>query len=232
MEGLKIADSEIVVYVHPSQSNKVPQALKREMDSLLFKYNEAFDGVVLAHVVELANSDGNAKILSGVVPYFGVRLDVKLLLFSPKTDMLLEGKVEKISQDTINIIVLGLCSVTITADDIREEFEFKTKNGEEICHSTRHRSHKIKAGTMIRFFVKSWDEETLIISGSLIPKHTGCIRWLELQKKPHAMPLRAVKMLEQIEYPTKSEEHTDRKQNTLYNGQQSHKQKKIKVETS
>lgn len=198
------------------------------MNSLLFKYNEAFDGVVLAHVAELATPD--AKIISGVVPYFGVRLDVKLLLFCPKEGMLLEGKVEKVSQNTINVIVLGFCSVTITPDNIRGEFEFKSQNGEEICYSTRHKSHKIKAGTMLRFLVKSWDEDTLIIAGSLVPKHTGCIRWLELEKKQHATPLREAKKLEQIEYPIKYEDKTDRKPNTLNTSHQSHKSKKRKVE--
>uniref|UniRef100_A0A7N0ZUE1 DNA-directed RNA polymerase subunit n=1 Tax=Kalanchoe fedtschenkoi TaxID=63787 RepID=A0A7N0ZUE1_KALFE len=188
MEGLKTAETEIVVHAHPSQSNKVHQALKQEMTSLLFKYNEALDGVVLAHSMELASPD--AKIISGVVPYFGVRLAAKLLLFSPKKDMLLEGKVEKVSQNIINIVVLGLCSATVSADDIRGEFDFKTKDGEETCYSTRHKSHKIRVGTILRFLVKSWDAETLIISGSMVPKHTGCIRWLELKSKQHATPIR------------------------------------------
>uniref|UniRef100_A0A7N0UF17 DNA-directed RNA polymerase subunit n=1 Tax=Kalanchoe fedtschenkoi TaxID=63787 RepID=A0A7N0UF17_KALFE len=188
MDGLKLSETEFVVYVHPSQSKKVPQALQHEMNSLLFKYNEALDGVVLAHDVESVSPD--AKILSGVVPYFGVRLEATLLLFSPKKDMLLEGKVEKVSQNTINVIVLGLCSATITADDIRGEFDFKTKNGKEICYSTRHKSHEIRAGTMLRFLVKSWDAETLIISGSMVPRHTGCIRWLELKRKQHGTSIR------------------------------------------
>lgn len=35
--------------------------------------------------------DKNAKILPGIHPYFSVKLKAKLLLFSPKPDMLLGG---------------------------------------------------------------------------------------------------------------------------------------------
>lgn len=52
-----------------------------------FRYNETFDGVVLAYAVN--SLDKQARILSGVHPYFGVRLKANLLLFSPKPNMLL-----------------------------------------------------------------------------------------------------------------------------------------------
>jgi len=53
MEGLKVSDANLVVYVHPSKSNKVPQAVLRELSSLLFRFNESFDGVVLAYDVQI-----------------------------------------------------------------------------------------------------------------------------------------------------------------------------------
>lgn len=46
MEGLKVSDANLIVYVHPSKSTKVSQAVLRELSSLLFKYfslNPSFD---------------------------------------------------------------------------------------------------------------------------------------------------------------------------------------------
>lgn len=62
------------------------------VDSILYsgvyyRFNENFDGVILAYDFNIL--DKNAKILNGIHPYFGVRLKAKLLLFSPKPDMLL-----------------------------------------------------------------------------------------------------------------------------------------------
>ncbi|KAG7966751.1 hypothetical protein I3843_08G064600 [Carya illinoinensis] len=176
MEGLKVSDANLVAYVNPSKSTKVPQAVLRELSSLLFKFNETFDGVVLAYDVQI--QDKVAKILPGLHPYFCVRLKAKLLLFSPKPNMLLEGKVVKLTQTSIHVIVLGFSSAVMTDEDIREEFIYKTKHGEEQYASRFHRRHVIKVGTMIRFSVKSFDEEILHISGSLVPRNTGSIGWL------------------------------------------------------
>ncbi|TYI08658.1 hypothetical protein ES332_A09G015300v1 [Gossypium tomentosum] len=164
MEGLSVADANLVMYLHPSKSRNVSQSILRELGSLLFKFNETFDG---------------AKILSGVHPYFGLRLKANLLLFSPKPDMLLEGKVVKLSQESIHVIVLGFSSAIITAENIRGEFKYRTKDKEELFASKSHKRHVIKVGTMIRFLVKSFDEEILHIIGSLISAHTGSIRWLD-----------------------------------------------------
>lgn len=177
MEGLRVSDANLIVYVHPSKANRVSQAILRELSSLLFKFNEIFDGVVLAYDVDIPSKD--AKILPGIHPYFGVRLKAKLLLFSPKPNMLIEGKVVKLAQESIHIVVLGFSSAIITDEEIREEFKYKIKHGEAVFVSRSHKRHVIKVGTMIRFLVKSLDEEILHISGSLNPPHTGSILWLD-----------------------------------------------------
>ncbi|KAK7394617.1 hypothetical protein VNO78_15150 [Psophocarpus tetragonolobus] len=177
MEGLKVSKGNITVYIHPSKSKQVSHAVLRELSSLLFTFSQVFDGVVLAY--DPNSLDICAKILPGVYPYFGVKLNVNLLLFSPKPNMLLEGKVVKLTHDSIHLVVLGFSSAIITEKDIREDFLCKTKRGQEVYVSRSNKQHVIKVGTMIRFLVKSFDEEILHVYGSLIPDHTGSIYWLE-----------------------------------------------------
>lgn len=52
-----------------------------------YRFNEALDGVVLTY--EPKFSSNLARILPGIHPYFGVKLEAKLLLFNPKPEMLL-----------------------------------------------------------------------------------------------------------------------------------------------
>ncbi|KAK9002698.1 hypothetical protein V6N11_060281 [Hibiscus sabdariffa] len=177
MEGLSVADANLVVYLHPSKSRNVSQAILRELGSWLFKFNETFDGVLLAYDVNIL--DKKAEILSGVHPYFAAKLKANLLLFSPKPDMLIEGKVMKLCQESIHVIVLGFSSAIVTAENIRGELKYKNKDREELFASKSHKRHVIKVGTVIRFLVKSFDDEILHITGSLIPAHTGSIRWLD-----------------------------------------------------
>ncbi|QCE12439.1 probable DNA-directed RNA polymerase I subunit RPA43 [Vigna unguiculata] len=177
MEGLKVSKANLTVYIHPSKSNQVSQAVLRELSSLLFTFSEIVDGVVLAYDVN--SLDTCAKILPGVHPYFGVKLKVNFLLFSPKPNTLLEGKVVKLTQESIHVVVLGFSAAVIAEKDIREEFVWKMKKGQEVYASRSNKRHVIKVGTMIRFSVKSFDEEILHVYGSLIPEHTGSIYWLD-----------------------------------------------------
>ncbi|KAK7261048.1 hypothetical protein RIF29_27351 [Crotalaria pallida] len=177
MQGLKVSNANVVVHIHPSKSREVSQALLRELSSLLFAYNESFDGIVLAYDVN--SMDKSAKILPGVHPYFGVKLKANLLLFSPKPDMLLEGKVVKLTLESIHVVVLGFSSAIITREFIRNDFVFKTKRGQDVYASKSEKRHVIKVGTIVRFLVKSFDEEILHIYGSLNPDHTGSVNWLD-----------------------------------------------------
>ncbi|XP_017982263.1 PREDICTED: uncharacterized protein LOC18588286 [Theobroma cacao] len=91
-------------------------------------FNEASDGVYDVNI-----QDKQAKILSGIHPYFGPRLKANLLLFSPVRYALRcfccdisGGKVVKLSEESIHVIVLCFSSAIITAQNIRGEFKYKT----------------------------------------------------------------------------------------------------------
>ncbi|XP_039071498.1 uncharacterized protein LOC120218637 [Hibiscus syriacus] len=125
MEGVSVADANLVVYLHPHKCRNVSQAILRDLGSWLFKFNEIFDGVLLAYDVHIP--DKKAKILSGVHPYFDLKLKANLLLFSPKPDMIIEGKVVKLCQESIHAIVLGFSSAIITAENMGGEFKIEIK---------------------------------------------------------------------------------------------------------
>ncbi|XP_010271411.1 PREDICTED: probable DNA-directed RNA polymerase I subunit RPA43 [Nelumbo nucifera] len=205
MEGLNVADANLAVYIHPSKAGKVSQAILRQLSTLLFKYIEVFDGVVLAYDVTFR--DKNAKVLPGINSYFGVKLKAKMLLFSPKPDMLLEGKVVKLGKEALHVIVLGFSSACIAEEDIREEFHYRIKHGEEVFASTSHRRHVIKVGSMITFSVKSFDEEILHISGSLIPENTGSTKWLHKHVEEGSIVERSIKKQKQKDDRSKMQEH-------------------------
>ncbi|CAN6845428.1 unnamed protein product [Brassica oleracea var. botrytis] len=181
MEGLKLTNAELMVYIHPSKSGNKLKAICRELSSLLFQYDETFDGVLLAFDVTVKSK--GAKILAGLNPYFGVKVEASLLLFNPKPNSLVEGKIVKISPETIHVIVLGFSAAVVTDIDIREEFKYRMRNGEDCFVSSSHKRHVLKVGTMLRLQVESFDEEVMHIAGSLLPANTGCVKWLEKQSE-------------------------------------------------
>ncbi|CAH2067440.1 unnamed protein product [Thlaspi arvense] len=181
MEGLKVSDAELIVYIHPSKCGNEVQAIYRELSSLLFQYDETFDGVLLGY--DFTVESKQAKILAGLTPYFGVRVNAKLLLFDPKPNNFVEGKIVKLSAESIHVVVLGVSAAVITDIDIREEFKYKMRDGEGCFVSRSHKRHVLKIGTMLRLQVESFDQEVMHIAGSLVPANTGCVKWLEKQSR-------------------------------------------------
>ncbi|KAI5428314.1 uncharacterized protein LOC127126917 [Lathyrus oleraceus] len=228
MEGLKVSEASLIVHIHPSKSNQVSKSVLRELSTMLFTYNEVFDGVVLAYDVN--SLDKCAKILPGVFPYFGVNLKVNLLLFSPKPDMLLEGKVVKLTHESIHVVVLGFASAIITEKDIRAEFVYKMKHGQEVYASNSHKRHVIKVGTTIKFLVKSFDEEMLHVYGSLVPDNTGSIHWLDKKLEVVSHSDRSIKKRENDGQPLMSDKDAlDGEPSTVDTAQKLKKSKKQKL---
>ncbi|NP_001143999.1 hypothetical protein Zm00014a_032614 [Zea mays] len=211
MEALRKAEAELTVYVHPSNAKRVRHAVSRQLSALLFTYVDRFDGVLLMHEVSFLigkdkegkpiyeRSDRNdqiaepvsyGKIMNGLVPYFSVQVHATLLLFSPQPDMILEGMVEMLGKESIHAIVLGVFSVAIMSEDIKFKFKWKSDGGKFV--SLTDKKHVIERGTMIRFSVKRVDTEmSCHITGSLIPPHTGCMRWLSVHDPKYASELKS-----------------------------------------
>lgn len=232
MEGLQVAQANLTVYIHPSRQNQIRRTILQQLSSLLFTYNEKFDGVLLAF--EVRSYSKSAKILPGLIPYFGVKLDATLFMFSPKPGMAIDGKVVKLTKESIHVTVLGFCSAAIMLEDIRDEFKYKKKKGDERYASKIHKRHTIRVETVIRFTIKSLDEELLHISGSLLPKNTGSVRWLvkhsleddeliDSSQKNH-------KLIDVKEEPKHQHPGLSNDENHALNGNRPHKSRKRKAE--
>ncbi|TKW28950.1 hypothetical protein SEVIR_3G362800v4 [Setaria viridis] len=253
MEALREAEAELTVYVHPSNAADVHRAVRRQLSALLFSYEERFDGVLLAHETQLVEVEEcevedetvvegkkktnivKAKILNGLVPYFGLRVHANLLLFSPQPDMILEGKVEMLGKESIHAIVLGVFSVAIMSDDIHEKFKFKRRGDGGRFVSRSDREHMIKKGTMIRFSVKSVDTEmNCHITGSLIPPQTGSMRWLSVHDAEYASQINSGKRKSRdisIKIEQNEQEHRIlQNENSMVKSERPHKSRKRSIE--
>uniref|UniRef100_A0ACD5X025 Uncharacterized protein n=1 Tax=Avena sativa TaxID=4498 RepID=A0ACD5X025_AVESA len=185
MESLRQAEAKLTVYVHPSNAADVGRAVAQLLSTLLYSYEERFDGVMLAH--EFSLEGVKSQIMNGLIPYFGVPVHAKLLLFSPQPDMILEGKVEMLGKESIHVIVLGLFSAAIMSNEIPEKFKFKRRGDGSKFISQSEKLNVIKKGSMIRFSVKSVNTEmNCHITGSLVPPHTGSMRWLSVHDTEYA----------------------------------------------
>lgn len=192
MEAVRQAEAKLTVYVHPSNAADIRLAVARQLSTLLFSYEDRFDGVLLAHEFQVQGD--KAKIMDGLVPYFGVPVDAQMLLFSPQPGMILEGKVEMLGKESIHAVVLGVFSVAIMSDDITERFKFKRRRDAGKFISKLDKQHEIRRGSMIRFSVKRVDTEmNCHITGSLVSPHTGSMLWLSQHDAEYASEINSGK---------------------------------------
>ncbi|CAM6018645.1 unnamed protein product [Sphagnum balticum] len=216
MEGFTHIYAKLSVYLHPSRAANVQQGVREIMNSLLLRYNEEFEGVVLAYL-DPKIQGRTANILSGLSPYFHVQLKASFLLFSPKIGMLVEGKVNKVEKDYLGVVVLGLFNAAIGIADIREDLYYDDSGGMKAWQSESDHQHSIGLGSNIRFIVKSVQEteEIIDLCGSLQAVHTGCVKWLD-----------------RLTMATRREETSSPQSRPLENGQKKSKHKQTTKEES
>ncbi|CAM0882446.1 unnamed protein product [Alopecurus aequalis] len=223
MEAFREAEAKLTVYVHPSNAADVRLAVSRQLTTLLFTYEDRLDGVLLAH--EFAVEGHKAKIMDGLVPYFGVPVRASMLLFSPQPGMIL-GKVEMLGKESIHAIVLGVFSAAIMSDDITEKFKFKRKRDGGKFISKSDNGHEIKKGSMIRFSVKRVDTEmNCHITGSLVTPHTGSMLWLSVHDAEYASEISSGKTKSKG-VDIKIEQNVQNNEDTVINSERPHKSRK------
>jgi len=94
--------------------------------------------------------------------------------------------VNKVEEDYLGVVVLGLFNAAIGFSDIRNELVFgEGVDGTKAWISEFDDRHLIKIGSLIRFSVKSVqeNEEIVDLTGALIGPQTGCVKYLALSSK-------------------------------------------------
>lgn len=198
LEYLRIVAASLRTYLHPSRSGNVQLGVAETLNSLLFKYSEEFGGVVLAYLQpKVVGRD--CKVLSGLYPFFHLKVTASMLIFCPKSGMKLDGKVNKLEKDHLGVLVLDVFNVSIAITDIRDDLRFQgteddPPNTERAWVSKADSMHAIRLGSFITFTVKSVQEaeQFIEITGSLQSPNTGCCSWLARRSGPRGSRSTAV----------------------------------------
>mmetsp|Transcript_35799 Transcript_35799/g.79664 ORF Transcript_35799/g.79664 Transcript_35799/m.79664 type:complete len:313 (-) Transcript_35799:486-1424(-) len=170
---LQKVDARFQIELHPSKLHNVEDGVDEQMNNLLLRYNEEFEGIVMAY----SNVTSSNKAAS-IHPYFPfVHLDVRaqLLLFKPVVGNMLVGEVIKVGADFIGLLVLGVLNASIAAESIHSEFKCSLQN--QSWSSTKEAGHVIQVGTLVKFEVVKMQEQAgfFTIYGSLLKRGTGAL---------------------------------------------------------
>mmetsp|Transcript_8354 Transcript_8354/g.16076 ORF Transcript_8354/g.16076 Transcript_8354/m.16076 type:complete len:178 (-) Transcript_8354:130-663(-) len=163
------------VELPPSAVQDVKAGVLNELNQNLLKYVDDFDGVVLSY------SDVNILTKEPVIhpyfPYFHLDVIATIVLFKPTKGSKMVGKVNKIGEDFIGLLILGVFNATIPKSDIGEEY--KCKMDDQSWLHIKDSSKSITIGSNVCFIVTRAQDfgGYYGISGSIIGPQTGVLNF-------------------------------------------------------
>lgn len=140
--------------------------VKEQLNSLLLRYNEDLEGVVLSYTKERILST-QAKI-HPYFPYFHVDVMALVFMFKPAVGIEIAGTVNAIGHDYIGVLVLGIFNAVIGRAQIPAPIQCRPL---ENCWTSSHdRYSRIEVGSELRFAVHAVDHASdfFTLSGSLL----------------------------------------------------------------
>eukprot|EP00850_Spirogloea_muscicola_P008700 SM000047S16839 [mRNA] locus=s47:257907:260074:- [translate_table: standard] len=159
------------------------------------RHSELLGGVVLGYSA-LAVHGCRGAVLEGLSAHFRVRLAARLLLFTPSAGSLLEGVVNKVEEDFVGLLVLGVLNASVRESGLRPRFDYVSEGNAKRWVAADDVEHVIKVGTRLLFTVQRVDDESdfLVIEGTVEGPTTGCQDWLASSRGISPLQRRRVPM--------------------------------------
>lgn len=114
----------IQVAVKPLQSSDPMGAVENQLRSSLFKYNEKVCGIPMAYIDILFPNDREYAKIIGDQPWLHVSVLTKLIVFRPEIGLKLQGKVNKLSDNHLSILVFGMFNASITSNEMSKQYKY------------------------------------------------------------------------------------------------------------
>ena len=125
----------VSVPVHPSKLANRKKGVREQLDAKTLRHHDGFGGVLVKYEeLSIVNEDENGgETILPASSYVNVKAMVKATVFAPKMRSYLIGKVNKIGQDHIGLVVGNIFNASIPIEKFKENMMFdESKNAWEI----------------------------------------------------------------------------------------------------
>jgi hypothetical protein len=103
---LKVAQTHLQVAIHPSETAHPLDGVRRQLNSLLFKFNQSLDGIPLSYSdLQLAPGKENGRFMADQ-PWIHIDVFSSVVVFKPIVGSKVNGKITKVRwQDILETIL-------------------------------------------------------------------------------------------------------------------------------
>ena len=200
MDGgvVRVMKAELTCEVHPALLGEdLLLSARQKLDHLVLKWRTEWQGALLAYKDErLVTEDDQAPRVLPFLPYVQLSIAANLLVFAPTVGCTLLGKVHKIGNDYVGMLVLGVFNAVLPAANLGRAYlpnlrgskgggskaglgsvvsEDKKKKKKATSSEVDANTTLIEEGSLVKFRVEELKVESdlLTIIGSMKGKDTG-----------------------------------------------------------
>ena len=116
---------QAAVRVSPADLMQPRKAILNELNRRLMRYYSKFKGVLLAHDEVIIKSRGE---IQWDMPYILTNFSFKGLIFRPQVGTVLSGRVNKIGEDDVHMLLFGIFNVSVAAGIFMYHFAHAAKD--------------------------------------------------------------------------------------------------------
>jgi len=122
--GFKICEIELKLALSPVNMSFPLDAIKEQLNNMLFKYNSEVGGIPLSYSsIKLPQGKEFGRIY-GERPWIHIEVTTKLLIFRPVVGLIMKGKINTVADSHVSLLVHGMFNASISGDVMRKKYVY------------------------------------------------------------------------------------------------------------
>jgi hypothetical protein len=110
--------------IPPASIGNVMVAAKKELNELLFRWNESLQAIPLFYSEPYFSKNRQHGRVIAEYPWVHIELLVKFYVFKPVIGMVLRGKVNQLSSNHVSLLVAGIFNASITSEEMEKAYKY------------------------------------------------------------------------------------------------------------
>lgn len=158
---------QLQVAISPEHLHKPFEAIAKQLNTLLFRYNDDFQGIPISYSkCKLPKTKSYGRVI-GEMPWIHYDVDTKLLIFKPIIGSIIKGKICKATETHLSLLVHGMFNASISGDNVAAKYSF---NNSTATWESALGDAMIAEGDFIDFCIMSVQHNAgvLCLIGSLV----------------------------------------------------------------
>ena len=122
--AFKLCEIKLKIALSPVNMSFPLDAIKEQLNNMLFKYNSEVGGIPISYSSIKLPQGKEYGCIYGERPWIHIEVTTKLLIFQPVVGIIMKGKINKVADSHVSLLVNGMFNASISGDVMRKKYVF------------------------------------------------------------------------------------------------------------